>query len=149
MKLKNKKELNEFITKRQEYIAYLIVELNKFGIKETNSNDFHDRIDDIQRFYEDEFLKKDLNDQDKLRLGFWAFFSNLVMEELGGELKIASPSDYSAGTPQLINYGNKYDKKGKRKWIGIAFNSWLESHLLKKNNYSLDEKVKMLIKDYS
>ena len=52
--------------------------------------------------------------QVKLRLGFWAFFSELLMEKLGGELKIASPSDYSAGTPILVNYGNKYDNKGKK-----------------------------------
>lgn len=71
------------------------------------------------------------------------------MEQLGGELKIASPSDYSDGTPQLINYGNRYDKKGKKKWVGIAFDSWLNTHLKGLNNFSLKEKVDSLIKDYS
>jgi hypothetical protein len=149
MKLKNKKELKEFIDNRTEYIDYLIIELNNYKICGVNRSDYQDRIDEIQEFYENEFLKKDTNVQIKLRLGFWAFFSELVMDKLGGELIIAPPSDYAAGTPQLINYGNKYNKKGKRKWIGISFDSWLESHLLKKNNFTLGEKVKMLIDDYS
>ncbi|MNL48214.1 hypothetical protein D3C87_1710540 [compost metagenome] len=46
------------------------------------------------------------------------------MNKLGGELIIASKTDYCAGTPQLINFGYRFDKKGKKKWIGIAVDSW-------------------------
>jgi hypothetical protein len=149
MKLKNKKELKEFIDNRDKYINYLIFELNKYGISVINRADYHDKIDEIQKFYENEFLKRDIDVQTKLRLGFWAFFSEMVMNKLGGELIIASPSDYSAGTPQLINYGNKYDKKGEKKWIGIAFDSWLNTLLLGRLFGTLNETVSSLIDDYS
>jgi hypothetical protein len=149
MKLKNKKELQNFIDNREKYIDILLEELNKNGIKGEDFQEYASKVDEIQKFYEDEFYKKDEFQQEKLRLAFWSFFSKLIMEKLGGELKIASPTDYSDGTPQLINYGNRYDKKGKKKWIGIAFDSWLNTHLKGLNNFSLKEKVDSLIKDYS
>ncbi len=71
------------------------------------------------------------------------------MEELGGELKTASPRDYATGTPQLINYGSKYDNKGKKKWIGIAFDSWLNTLLIGHLFGKLKETVHSLIEDYS
>ena len=148
MIIKSKKDLKYFKEHRNKYIDYLIFELNEFGVEGDYFEDFIDKIDAIQLFYENVFLKKNLEVQDKLRLSFWAFFSKLLMDRLGGELIIASKSDYSAGTPQLINYGSKYDKKGKKKWIGIGFNSWLDTHLLKKQNFTLKEKIEMLIKDY-
>jgi hypothetical protein len=149
MKLKNKKELDVFINNRDKYIQYLLEELNNYGIKGNIFNDFTNKIDEIQKFYEDEFLNKDTETQNKLRLSFWAFFSVLVMNKLGGELIIASPSDYSAGTPQLINYGNRYNKKGKKQWIGIGFDSWLETLLMRKMFGTLKETVDYLISQYS
>jgi hypothetical protein len=148
MQLKSKKELDYFIANRDEYIEFLIRELNIFGISGQYFNDFQNKIDDIQKYFELEFLKKDINEQDQLRISFWAFFSKLIMDKLGGELIIASKTDYSAGTPLLINYGNKYDKKGKRKWIGIAFDSWLNTLLKGKLFGTLEETVISLIEDY-
>jgi len=149
MKLKNKRELEEFINSRNDHIDYLIKELSNFGVNGNYISDYQDKIDEIQKFYEEEFLKKDLEVQDKLRFGFWAFFSLLIMEKLGGELKIASSSDYSEGTPQLVNYGNRFDKKGKKKWIGISFDSWLNTLLKGKLFGTLNETVNSLITDYS
>ena len=122
MLLKNKKDLQFFIDNSTTYINYLIKKLNEKGMVGTSFDDFTDKIDKIEKYYENEFLYETIDEQEKLRLGFWAFFSKLLIEELGGELQIALKNDYSEGTPQLINYGNRFDKKGKRKWIGISFN---------------------------
>lgn len=149
MKIKNKKELQIFIENRENYIESLFEVLNENGIKGEDFEDYANKIDELQKFYENEFCKKDNFQQEKLRLAFWSFFSKLLIIKLGGELKIASATDYSAGTPQLINYGNKYDKNGKKKWVGISFDSWLNTHLKGLNNFSLKEKVESLIKDYS
>jgi hypothetical protein len=149
MKLKTKKELEDFLNKRDFYIDFLIGKLNEYGIKGESLNEFLNKIDPIQKYFEEEFNNQNEDDKKNLRLGFWAFFSKLLIEKLGGEIIIASKSDYSAGTPLLINYGNRYDKKGKRKWIGIAFDSWLNTHLKGLNNFSLKEKIDNLIKDYS
>lgn len=149
MKLKGKKQLENFINNRDNYINYLIPYLKKYGIKGNEYNDFVKQVDKIQEYYENEFFKYPTDIQDKLRLSFWAFFSKLLMDKLGGELKIASPTDYVAGTPQLINYGNRYDKKGKKKWIGIGFDSWLHSHITKNALVSLNGKIEELIEKYS
>jgi hypothetical protein len=149
MILKSKKELTDFIATREIYIDYLIEKLNQNKIFVKNADDCFQKIDEIQKFYEEIFLKSNIEDQNQLRLAFWSLFSKLVMEKLGGELKIASSSDYSAGTPQLINYGNKYDKKGKKKWIGIGFDSWLNTLLKGKLFGTLKETVYSLIEDYS
>lgn len=149
MKLKNKKELQNFNENKEKYIDVLLEELEKIGLVKKEFQDYVNKIDEIQRFYENEFYKKDKEQQEMLRLAFWAFFSKLLIEKLGGELKIASPTDYADGTPQLVNYGYKFDKKGKKKWIGIAFDSWLNSHLDGVNNFSLKEKVENLFKNYS
>lgn len=149
MILKNKKELAHFIENRDTYIDYLIEKLNQDKIAVKNLNDCYLKIDEIQIFYEENFLKSDIEEQNKLRFAFWSLFSKIVMEKLGGELKIASPADYSAGTPQLIEYGYKYDKKGKKKWIGIGFDSWLNTLLKDKLFGTLKETVDSLIDDYS
>jgi hypothetical protein len=149
MILKNKKELQNFIDNRENSINYLISKLNENKVSVKNVDECYSKIDEIQKFYEDYFLMTDIETQNKLRLGFWSLFSKIVMEKLGGELKIASPTDYAAGTPQLINYGNKYDKKGKKKWIGIAFDSWLNTLLKGKLFGTLKETVYSLIEDYS
>lgn len=145
---KNKKELLDFINNQDDYIIQFIEILNENGI-EGDYDKLIEKVDLIQNFLENSVANFSIEKQDVFRLGFWAFFSKLLMEQLGGELKIASPSDYSAGTPQLINYGRRFDKKGKRKWIGIAFDSWFESHLTKNNLVSLNGKIKKLIEDYS
>ena len=149
MILQNKKDLSSFIENRDLHTNYLIEELNKNNILVKNVNDCFYKINEIQKFYEDIFFKKDIEVQNKLRLAFWSLFSILTMEKLGGELKIASPTDYCAGTPQLINYGNKYDKKGKKKWIGIGFDSWLNTLLKGKLFGTLNETLNSLIEDYS
>jgi hypothetical protein len=149
MILKNKKELVHFIENRDTYIDYLIEKLNQDKIAVKNLNECYLKIDEIQKYYEENFLKSDVEEQNKLRFAFWSLFSKIVMEKLGGELKIASPTDYSAGTPQLIEYGNKYDKKGKKKWIGIGFDSWLNTLLKDKLFGTLKETVDSLIEDYS
>ncbi|PAM94913.1 hypothetical protein B4N84_10740 [Flavobacterium sp. IR1] len=147
--LKSKKDLLLFIDNSDLNITYLINKLNKKGLVGTSFDDYIDKIDAIEKYYEDEFLNETIDEQQKLRLAFWSFFAKLLIRELGGELQIAPKNDYSEGTPQLINYGNRFDKKGKRKWIGISFNSWLESHISKKNLVSLKGKVNKLIEDYS
>jgi hypothetical protein len=124
MVLKNKKELENFILKMDLCIDKLIKYLNEYGLTGVSIDDFANKIDEIQVFYEDEFSTKTEDIQRELQLGFWAFFSRLLMDKLGGELIIASKTDYCAGTPQLINFGNRFDKKGKKKWIGIAVDSW-------------------------
>lgn len=149
MILKNKKELVHFKENRDTYINYLIEKLNQDKIAVKNLNDCYLKIDEIQKFYEENFLKSDVEEQNKLRFAFWSLFSKIVMEKLGGELKIASNTDYSAGTPQLIEYGNKYDRKGKKKWIGIGFDSWLNTLLKDKLFGTLKETVDSLIEDYS
>lgn len=149
MILKSKKELQSFIDNRENSINYLISKLNENKVSVKSVDECHLKIDEIQKFYEDCFLVTDIETQNKLRVAFWSLFSKTIMDRLGGELKIASPTDYAAGTPQLVNYGNKYDKKGKKRWIGIAFDSWLESHVSKKNLVSIKGKVDNLIKDNS
>lgn len=149
MILKNKNELLNFIDNRGNSINYLIAKLNENKVYVENVDECYLKIDEIQKFYEDYFLTADIETQSKLRLAFWSLFSKMVMEKLGGEIKIASPTDYCAGTPQLVNYGNKYDKKGKKKWIGIAFDSWLNTLLKGKLFGTLKETVYSLIEDYS
>lgn len=148
IELKNKKDLMNFINNMDDYIVKFTKILNENGVM-GSSEQLIDKIDQIQFFLENTVVNFSKEKQDVFRLGFWAFFAKLLMDKLGGELKIASASDYSAGTPQLINYGNKYDKKGKKKWIGIGLNSWFESHLNKNNLVSLKGKIDNLIKDYS
>jgi hypothetical protein len=149
MILKTKKDLENFINNIDQYVDYLLFELFSYGMVGKKFEDYKDRIDEIQKFYEEEFLKKDEIVQEKLRLAFWAFFSKLLIQKLGGNLQIAPKNDYCEGTPQLINYGNRFDKKGKKKWIGIGFDSWLNTHLKKANNFTLNEKIISLIEDYS
>lgn len=149
MILKNKKELQSFIDHGESSINYLIFKLNEKKISVKNVDECYLKIDEIQKFYEDYFLGADIETQNKLRLAFWSLFSKILMDKLGGELKIASPTDYVAGTPQLVNYGNKYDKKGKKKWIGIGFDSWLNTLLKGKLFGTLKEVVYSLIEDYS
>lgn len=144
--LKNKKDLLKFIRNQDKYIENFTKILNENGIKGDYDN-LLEKIDLIQCFLENSVVNLSADKQDDFRLGFWAFCSKLLMDRLGGDLKIAS--DYAAGTPQLINYGNKYDKNGKKKWIGISFNSWFEAHLKKNNLVSLRGKIDNLIKDYS
>jgi hypothetical protein len=149
MILKNKKQLEDFLRNRDQWIEYLADRLNEYGVKSNKYEDLLNKVDEIQKFYEDKFESAPLEVQDKLRVAFWAFFSKLLMNRLGGEIKIASKTDYSAGTPQLVNYGNKFDKNGKKKWIGIGFNSWLESHVSKNALVSLNGKIEKLLEDYS
>lgn len=149
MKLKDKNDLLLFIDNIDNYIDFLIKKLNSKGIVGNLFEDFFDKIDEIEKYYENEFLKESLEDQKELRLAFWAFFSKILIEKLGGELQIAPKNDYNEGTPLLINYGKRFDKKGKQKWIGIALDSWIESHIKKKNLVSLKGKVEKLIEDYS
>jgi hypothetical protein len=112
--LKNKKDLINFVNNQNFHIEKFIEILNENGI----TGDYiqlTNKIDLIQNYLENSVPNLSIEKQDVFRLGFWAFFSKLLMEKLGGELNIASSSDYSAGTPQLIEYGNKFDKKGKKK----------------------------------
>lgn len=146
--LKNKKDLLNFIENQDNYIESFIDILNENGI-EGNYDDLIEKVDLIQQFLENNMLNFSLEKQDDFRLGFWAFFSKLLMDRLGGDLIIATDSDYAAGTPQLINFGNRYGKNGKKKWIGISFDSWFESHLKKNNLVSLKGKIEKLIEDYS
>mgnify|MGYP003607106303 CR=1 FL=1 len=149
MILKNKNELRNFIDNRENSINYLIAKLNENKVYVENVDECYLKIDEIQKFYEDYFLTASIEIQNELRLAFWSLFSKMVMEKLGGEIKIAPPTDYCAGTPQLVNYGNRYDKKGKKKWIGIAFDSWLNTLLKGKLFGTLKETVYSLIEDYS
>lgn len=149
MILKNKKELESFILNIDIYIGCLIKYLNEYGLKGASIDDFTSKIDDIQKFYENEFSTKTKDVQEQLLLGFWAFFSKLLMNKLGGELIIASKTDYCAGTPQLINFGNRFDKKGKKKWIGIAVDSWFVGVTEKKMLGTLKGTVEHVIEYYS
>lgn len=114
MELRNKKEFDHFIKNMDEYSMYLINSLNEYGILGKNIDDFEDKIETIQHYFENEYSKKTSEIQNQLRLGFWAFFSKLLLSKLGGELRIAPKNDYCEGTPQLINFGNRIDKKGKK-----------------------------------
>ncbi|NDV79480.1 hypothetical protein [Dysgonomonas sp. 511] len=146
--LKNKKELNDFIEKIPYYIDFLIKELNEKGI----SGDyiyFEKNIDEVQKFFRQNFFSYSEEKQDIIRLGFWAFFNKLLMDNLGGELIITPKNVYGSGTPMLINYGNLYDKKGKKKWNGIPVDSWLNTILLDKFLGTLQSTVTYIINKYS
>ena len=145
----NKTEFNDFVNNIDYHINYLIETLNYNGIEGKSIVDFENRIDDIQKFYENKYFTYDENVQNELRLSFWAFFSKLLMIKLGGELRIAPKNDYCEDTPQLINFGNKFDKKGKRKWIAIGFDSWLNGVVEKKLLGTLKGTIEHVIEYYS
>lgn len=144
-----KKEFVDFEDNIDNHINFLISILNSNGINGEIFTDFENRINDIQEFYEAKYFLFDENMQYKLRLSFWAFFAKILMEKLGGELRIAPKNDYCEGTPQLINFGHKLDKKGKKKWIAIGFDSWLNGVIENKLLGSLDGTVKHIIEYYS
>lgn len=120
---------------------------NKVSVKSVD--ECYLKIDEIQKFYEDYFLVTDIETQNKLRVAFWSLFSKILMEKLGGELRIAPKNDYCEDTPQLINFGNKFDKKGKRKWIAIGFDSWLNGVVEKKLLGTLKGTIEHVIEYYS
>lgn len=149
MILKSKKELQDFIENTNFYIDFLISKLNDKNIKGNNLSDFENKIDEIEKFYQEHYFEFNEQERSQLQLSFWAFFSELLIDKLGGELQIAPKSDYCAGTPQLINFGYRVDKKGKKKWMGIGFDSWFNGIIEKKLLGSLDGTVKHVIKYYS
>lgn len=149
MVLKNKKELEEFIERTDSHIDFLIKKLNDNNIKGSNINDFENRIDEIEKFYKEHYLGFNEEERRQLQLSFWAFFSKLLIDKLGGKLQLAPKSDYCAGTPQLIDFGNRVDKKGKKKWMGIGFDSWFNGIIENKLLGSLSGTVKHVIEYYS
>ncbi len=146
--LKNKKELNVFVEKIPTYINLFVKELNNNGV-EGDFDELQSKIDQIQSFIENKFKDYSEEDQDIIRQGFWAFFDKLLIDKLGGELIITPKDVYGSGTPMLINYGNVYDKKGKKKWNGIPVDSWLNTMLLGKFIGTLDSTVTYIIDKYS
>jgi hypothetical protein len=149
MELTNKSQLKKFIKNQDININFLMIFLQEKGLIGSRFEDFTSQIDEIQNIYEIHFMNEDIETQNSLRLAFWAFFSKLLIIKLGGELRIAPKNDYCEGTPQLINYGNKFNKKGEKKWIGIGFDSWLNTLLSKRLFGTLNETIISLIADYS
>lgn len=147
--LKNKKELEKFVANMDFYIDDLLKYLNEYGLKGTSLEDFSEKNDSIQEFIENTYASMNDENKEKLRLGFWAFFIKLLINKLGGELILASKNDYCTGTPLLINYGNRFDKKGKRKWIAIGVDSWFNVITNKKMLGTLKGTVEHLIEQYS
>ena len=145
----NKKEFSDFLHNSDDYVKFLIEELNKKGAKGSSIADFENQIETIQSFYEENYPSYSEIDKSKLRLSFWAFFSKLLIEKLGGELRIAPKNDFCAGTPQLIDFGNRFDKKGKRQWMGIGFDSWFNGVVEKKLLGTLKGTVSHVIEYYS
>ncbi|EKB54080.1 hypothetical protein [Bergeyella zoohelcum] len=146
--LNNKKELQDFIEKKDFYIDFLIKKLNECNIKGNCIDDFENRIDEIENFYQTYYSKFNEEERKLLQLSFWAFFSKILINKLGGKLQIAPKSDYCAGTPQLIDFGNRYNKNGKRQWMGIGFDSWFNGVVQDKLLGSLDGTVKHVIDYY-
>lgn len=145
--LRNKKELNSFVEKIPEYVNILFQELdtsNSIG----KNNEIFDRIDDVQRFYENNFKDYPEDKQNLLQISFWAFCAKILMDKLGGELVLGTKSDYGTGTPIYINYGNLYDKKGKKKWIGITFDTWFKTYTFSSHYLTLKELIESIIKKY-
>ena len=148
MLLKSNKDLENFILNTDNYISFLIQELSKKGFECLDKNPLH-IIDDIEKFYKSYYQFYNENDKCKLRYSFWAFFGKLLINNLGGKLQIAPKSDYCSGTPQLIDFGNRFDKKNKKKWLGIGFDSWFNGIIENKLLGSLDGTVKHIIEYYS
>ncbi|MRJ09001.1 hypothetical protein EQP59_02820 [Ornithobacterium rhinotracheale] len=146
--LNNNRELQSFIEKKDFYIDFLIEKLNKFNIKGNSIDDFENRIDEIENFYHNYYSNFNEEERKLLQLSFWAFFSTILINKLGGKLQIAPKSDYCAGTPQLVDFGNRYNKNGKRQWIGIGFDSWFNGVVQDKLLGSLDGTVKHVIDYY-
>lgn len=147
MLLKNNEDLENFIINTDKYISFLIEELSKKGFDSLNKNPLY-IIDDIEKFYQLYYKSYNEFDRRKLRYSFWAFFAKLLIDKLGGKLQIAPKSDYCSGTPQLIDFGNRFDKKGKKKWMGIGFDSWFNGIIENKLLGSLDGTVKHIIEYY-
>ena len=145
----SKKEFDAFLDNIDGYVKYFINELNSQGIQGKEVVDFEKKIYQIQSFLEKEFHLFDEEKKNKLRLSFWAFFSKLLMERLGGILRLAPKSDYCDGTPQLIDFGKKYDKKGKKKWLAIGFDSWFNGIIEKKILGTLNGTIEHIIQYYS
>lgn len=146
--LKNKKELKVFEEKIPEYINLFVRVLNNNGVL-GSSEDLANKIDDIQLFIGNKFNNFSEKEQDNIRLGFWAFFSSLLIKRLGGELIIAPKDDFTPYTPLLIDYGNLYDKKGRKSWVSISFDSWLNTILLGKFIGTLNSTMSYIINKYS
>jgi hypothetical protein len=144
MKLKNKKELNEFILNSEKYVGLLIKELNVTGISGDYETIKH-KIDDIQDFYSKRYMDYPDEMQIQLRLAFWAFFGKILTEKVGGEWHIASKTDYAEGTPQLVDYG----RNGKRWRVALSVDSWLNTLLKGKLTKSLNDKLISIEKDFS
>ncbi|WP_163273513.1 hypothetical protein, partial [Dysgonomonas sp. 511] len=145
--LKNKKELNVFIENIPEYIDLLIKELNEKGI----SGDyiyFEKNIDEIQNFYRQNFFSYSEEKQNILQQAFWAFCIKVLMDKLGGEIIIAPKNDYTPYTPLLINYGNLYNKKGKKSWVSISFDSWFNSSTIRTHFKTLQEMIEGILEKY-
>lgn len=145
--LKNKKELNSFIKKMSEYIDYLINKLNERGFI-GNYSDFEKNLDLIEEFYKTYFTSYSQEEQDVLQQAFWAFCAKMLMDKLGGELVLGDETDYGTGTPIYIKYGNKYNKKGKKQWMGITFDTWFETYTYGNHYFTLKNMVENIIKDY-
>ncbi len=146
--LKNKKELNVFIEKIPEYLAFLIEKINEKGIQGDFAY-FEKNIDEVQNFYRQNFFTFSQEEQDTLQQAFWAFCAKILMKKLGGELVLGTNSHYGTGTPIYINYGNRYDKKGKKKWMGIPFDSWFGSSTIRTHFRTLQMLINGVIEDYS
>lgn len=145
--LKNKKELNAFIERIPEFVNILIKKMNEEGV-EGNFEYFRNNIDDVQNFYKSYFLSYSQDEQTILQQAFWAFCAKILMEKLGGELVLATKTDFCTGTPIYINYGYKFDKKGKKKWIGIPFDSWFGSSTTRAHFRTLNMQIMDLIEEY-
>jgi hypothetical protein len=144
----NKKEFNAFLNNIDYYAKTLIDELNNKNIPGVEIVDFEKKIDRVQMFFEIEYQEFDEEKKNKLRFSFWAFFLKLLMIKLGGVIRLAPKNDYCDGTPQLIDFGNKFNTKGKKIWIGIGVDSWFNGIIEKKLLGSLQDTIDHIIDYY-
>ncbi|MDY3345679.1 hypothetical protein PG326_10590 [Riemerella anatipestifer] len=61
--------------KNDFYIDFLIKKLNECNIKGNYIDDFENRIDEIENFYQKYYSKFNEEERKLLQLSFWAFFS--------------------------------------------------------------------------
>ncbi|WP_221412303.1 hypothetical protein, partial [Dysgonomonas sp. 511] len=130
-----------------ELVNTLTIKMNEKGI-EGNFESFEKNIDEVQIFYKNYFTTYSQDEQDILQQAFWAFCAKLLMDKLGGELVLGTKTDYGTGTPIYINYGNLYDKKGKKKWMGITFDTWFEKFTFGKSHTTLQIIITGILEQY-
>ncbi|MDR2122641.1 MAG: hypothetical protein LBP34_05890 [Flavobacteriaceae bacterium] len=145
----NKKDFENFLDTKESHIEYFIGELKKNGIEGNTLDEYEKKIDEIEYFLKDSFSQYSEQKKYHIRLSFWAFFLHLLMNHLGGSVKLAPKNDYCEGTPQLVDFGFKYDKKGRKKWMAIGVDSWFNGVIEEKLLGSLQDTYNHVIKFYS